>query len=174
MHPLTPLPVTGRLSTACIGACAAFALAASASAADDDLRIVPQLNVGTAGLEPGAAVEWRAPALENWTLRPEVLISEDVRLGAALAALYDISEDFSLPKDQSFGIGPRLVYHNADDTGWEGDVMGEWAFSLSDAPKSFRHAVGLVGTLGIRQDRSGHDDKLGLGASIGGFYSFRF
>lgn len=63
-----------------IPALAALALSAGVLAplwgAEDDLRIVPQVMVGTAGFEPGMAIEWRAGEMEHVIFRPEAFISE--------------------------------------------------------------------------------------------------
>ena len=169
----SPLPV---LVTAIVAACAPALFAADPVInTSDDIRIAPQIMVGTAGFEPGVALEYRPTSLTGWNFRPEVFLSEDVRVGAGLAALYDFSPSFSLPADQRIEVGPRAVYHNSDHNGWEGDAMAEYAYSLDNAPKPFTHTVGLLGDLGIREHKDdGGDKKLELGASIGAFYSYRF
>jgi len=153
---------------------AADADAAPAAADNQDIRIVPQIMAGTAGFEPGVAVEWRSALLGDWVLRPEVFLSENVRVGAGLSALYDFSPALALPKNQAFELGPRLVFHNADHTGWEGDALATYTYSLDDQPKAFRQSVGLLGTLGLCDHRDNGDNRIQIGASLGAFYSFRF
>jgi len=137
----------------------------------DDIRIAPEIMVGTAGFEPGVALEYR---VNEWNIRPEAFLSEDIRVGAGLAALYDFGNVIDLGGKSSLGFGPRLVYHNSDKNGWEGDAMAEYSYSLDDAPVAFKQAVGLLGDLGIREHKENGDHKLELGASVGAFYSFRF
>lgn len=141
-------------------------------AADNDLRIVPQVMVGTAGFEPGVALEWRAADFERVVFRPEVFVNEDGRIGGGGAILYDLSTELNMPKDQALNVGPRFVQHNADDTGWEFDGMLSYEVSLSSNVKPWRHAIGALGALGVREDRE--RDQTGVGASVGAFYSFRF
>lgn len=140
--------------------------------AENDLRLVPQLIVGTAGLEPGLALEWRGSEMEDLIIRPEVLISEDGNIGGGGAVLFDLSEDLELPNRQAVAIGPRIVYHHADDHGWEADVMATWAYELSSVTRPWRHSIGALVAVGVIQDRK-HDDA-DLAANIGGFYAFRF
>lgn len=163
--PLRSLPAVAAL-TLCAG------MLAPLLGADNDLRIVPQVMVGTAGFEPGVALEWRAGDFERVVFRPEVFVNEDGRIGGGGAILYDLSPELNLPKDQALSVGPRFVQHNADDTGWEFDGMLSYAISLSSNVKPWRHAVGALGALGVRQDRE--RDQTGVGASVGAFYSFRF
>ncbi len=149
-------------------------VAASAGALDhgNDVRIVPQLMVGTSGFEPGLALEWRGPANPDVILRPELLISEDGRLGGGAALLLALNSKLELPARQALAIGPRVVYHNADDSGWEADVMATWSYELSDDVRPWRHAVGVLAALGVVRDRDDHE--FDLGASAGVFYSFGF
>ena len=165
---LDPLNSVFKLAT--IALCAAAL--APLWAADDDLRIVPQVMVGTAGFEPGVALEWRAGEMERVVFRPEAFISEDGRLGGGGAILYDLSTDLNLPHGQALSVGPRFVGHNSDDTGWEADALVSYVVSLSGVAKPWRHAIGALGALGVRDNRE--DDRHDLGASAGIFYSFRF
>ncbi len=149
-------------------------LATSAGALDhgNDVRIVPQLMVGTSGFEPGLALEWRGPANPDVIVRPELLISEDGRLGGGGALLLVLDRHLDLPARQAIAIGPRVVYHNADDDGWEADALATWSYELSGDVRAWRHAVGALAALGVVRDRDAHD--FDLGASAGVFYSFGF
>lgn len=146
--------------------------AGTASAADDDLRIIPQVIAGTAGVEPGLAFEWRYHNRPSLIIRPEVFVSDDGRIGAGGAVLYDISSGLGLPESQAVAVGPRVVYHNADQYGWEADAMANWSYDLSGGPHAWQHAVGVLGAVGLAHDKE-HDDN-DLGASAGIFYSYRF
>jgi hypothetical protein len=155
-------------------ACAVvFVLAGStAYAADNDLRIVPQISAGTAGVEPGLALEWRGMDRSSLILRPEVFVSEDGRIGAGGAVLYDVSVNLDLPKRQAIAVGPRVVYHNADHYSWEADAMATWGYDLVGGVRAWQHSVGVLGAIGVTHDKE-HDDN-DLGASAGVFYSYRF
>jgi hypothetical protein len=154
--------------------------AATAATAEGSVALVPQLLVGTAGFEPGLAVEWRSSAIQPVILRPEAFVNEDGRVGAGGSVLWDVAPAVSLPRQQSLAIGPRVVYHNAEETGWEADVMATWSMDLSSGSSPWRHSVGLLAAVGVREDRPEDDlfdqsrDDLALGASGGGFYAFRF
>lgn len=142
------------------------------TAADDDLRIVPQLVVGTAGIEPGVALEYRTANLDHMVLRPEVFLSEDSRIGGGAALLYEIGDMFELPRAHALAIGPRFVAHNSDDTGWELDAMATYGVSLSSMTQPWRHALGVLAAVGVRNDKV-HDETR-IGANVGIYYSFRF
>jgi hypothetical protein len=171
------LPVPSRLSLVAVAAIIASASTLAAADPvvnhDDDVRIVPQIMVGTSGFEPGVALEYR-PAGIGWNIRPEVFLSEDVRVGAGLAALYDFGEVIDLGNQSSLEFGPRLVYHNADNDGWEGDAMAEYVYGLDNHPTTFKQSVGLLGALGLREHKENGDHKLEFGANVGVFYAFRF
>lgn len=143
---------------------------AGAWAADSDIRLVPQLAVGTAGFEPGLALEWRGSDHVDMIVRPELLLSEDGDLGGGGAVLYDLTPRLGLQIEQSVAVGPRIVYHNSDDTGWELSALGTWSYDLSGAPDTWRHAVGVLAALGLSEDRR-HDDA-DLAATVGVFYAF--
>lgn len=151
-----------------------IALSTSAGALDhgNDVRIVPQLMVGTSGLEPGLALEWRGPANRDFIMRPELLISEDGRLGGGGALLFVLNRIMEPSDQQAIAIGPRVVYHNADDSGWGADVMATWSYELSGEVRPWRHALGALAALGVVRDRDDHE--FDLGASAGVFYSFAF
>lgn len=145
---------------------------ASVCAADNDVRIVPQLMVGTSGFEPGVALEWRGPANPDVILRPELLISEDGRLGGGGAILLGLSSKLDLPAKQAVAIGPRIVFHHAEDSGWEADVLATWSYELSSDTRSWRQSVGAIAALGVVRDQEAHEFDLGVSAGL--FYSFGF
>lgn len=154
-------------------------LTGSAFAAEGDLRITPQLMIGTAGFEPGVALEYRAPSSPTLVFRPEVFLSEDERLGGGGAVLF--APHFNLPAGHDLCVGPRLVYHNSDDTGFEADALATYSVALAGTQPSAQHFVGGLAALGLRDDRQhDHDDDhrhhhdLAIGASVGVFYSYRF
>lgn len=149
------------------------AVGSSASAVENDVRIIPQITAGTAGVEPGLALEWRGlDGRPSFILRPEVFVSEDGRVGAGGAILYDVSPNLELPRRQALAVGPRVVYHNADHFGWEADVMATWSYDLLIRQRPWQHAIGVLGAVGVAHDKE-HDDT-DVGASAGVFYSYRF
>ena len=148
------------------------AVLSCAYAVEDDLRIVPQIMAGTSGVEPGVALEWRASDLAPLIVRPEVLISEDGRPGGGAAVLWDISTTIDLRGRQAFAVGPRAVYHNSDESGWEIDAMATWTYDLIGGIRPWRHALGVLGAVGIVRDKE--QDETDVGASGGIFYSYRF
>ena len=155
----------------------AFVLATSSQAVDSDIRVVPQVLYGTSGLEPGLAVEmaweWRGPTSERLLLRPEILLNEDNRVGFGAAVLYDLTSFLILPERHFMAVGPRVVYHNADDSGMEADAMATWRYELSGDPESAgHHFLGALGALGVYRDRRHDSNEVGM--SAGGFYAFRF
>ncbi len=155
-------------------------LSGCAFAVEGDFRITPQLMVGTAGFEPGLALEYRAPASPNIVFRPELFLSEDERLGGGGAVLF--APHFDLPSGQELCFGPRFVYHNSDDTGYEADALATYSVAIGGMQPNARHFVGGLAALGLRDDRHHDDDyddghhhhDLAIGASVGAFYSYRF
>lgn len=147
-------------------------LGAGAGTAENDVRLVPQLAVGTAGVEPGLALEVRTPTRTQFVIRPELLLSEDGHLGGGGAILVDVSTALALPKQQAIAIGPRVVYHHADDSGVEADLMATWGFDLSKGARTWRHAVGILGAVGVRHER--RHDEASVGVTAGVFYSYGF
>lgn len=153
----------------------AIALLASAlstaMAMDGDVRLVPQLAIGSSGFEPGLAVELRNADTPTLIVRPEILLSEDGTLGAGGALLIDLATTAQMPARQSLAIGPRVVFHNADRSGLEADMMGLWGFDLSDGVGTWRHSVGLLAAGGVLRDP--RHDELDLGITAGIYYAFR-
>lgn len=150
----------------------ALSLPATTYAAEDTLSIVPQVVAGTAGFEPGLALEWRSSQIGHFIIRPEISLSEDERIGGGGAILYDLSNDLRLPHDQALSVGPRFVAHNSDETGWEVDAMATYAMAFGDMTQNWRHSAGVLAAVGVRDDR--RDNEKDIGASGGVFYSFRF
>jgi hypothetical protein len=170
LPPNEPVRSGGRRPSVLVWA-AALALAGPVAAADMDLRLVPQVMVGTAGLEPGAALEWR-----GWhprpILRPEAFINEDGRVGGGGAILHDLSTALGLPMRHALAAGPRVVHHNSDDYDWEADALVIWSYDLVGGARSWRHSVELIGAAGVVRDKD--DDDYGLGLSAGVGYAFGF
>jgi hypothetical protein len=143
----------------------------------DDLanpRIVPQILFGTSGFEPGVAAEWRFTADRMALVRPEVFINEDGRIGGGVSLGYELG--FHLPDGHSLSIGPRIVFHNSDDSGWEGDAMVIYHMNVRPDGQATRHYIDVIGAVGVLEDKSKDDDNSEArgGASIGLAYGFQF
>lgn len=135
-------------------------------------RVGAQVLAGTSGIEPGAFAEWRfnEPGL---LLRPEVFINEDGHVGFGGAVAWE--GFFDLPDRHAIAVGPRLVYHNSDESGWEIDLMAIWSFDLSTAHRG-RHYLEVIGAVGAleEEDEDNGDEETVVGASIGIGYGFQF
>ena len=165
-----PLTLTNPIFLRLIGLF--MATGAGAYALDNDVRLVPQLAYGTAGFEPGLALEWHQPDAHGLIVRPELLLIEDDKLGGGGAILFDLSSSLELPSRHAVAIGPRVVYHHANHYGWEADGMLTWSVDLEAAAQPWRHSVGLLGALGLVEDNRRNDTD--VGATVGIFYAFRF
>jgi len=148
-----------------------LATGACAYALDADVRLVPQLEMGSSGFEPGIAAEWRDAERHAFVIRPELFLNEDGGLGGGAAVLGDFSRSIDLPTRYAVAAGPRLVYHNSDDSGWEVDAMLTMGCDLSNINDSWRHSVGLIGAIGALEDTE-HDD-VDVGVTAGIYYAYR-
>lgn len=143
---------------------------------DDALpRVGVQVLLGTSGFEPGIFAEWRLGD-QPMVARPEVFLNEDERAGGGGSIAWEFPF-FSLPDRHSLSIGPRVVYHNSDESGWEADVQAIWSLDLAPAHKG-RHFLEVIGAVGALEhddkDDANDDKKVRLGASIGIAYGYQF
>lgn len=162
-----------RLPITCLGLlCAVQAATAAVVEGPDNTRVVGQVTIGRAGWEPGVAGEFPV-SLGGFPLlaRPEVFINDDVKIGGGAAALWSLRIE-QLPRGHMFLLGPRVVYHNADDWGWEGSAMALYSFPLRNA--STHHHLELIATLGFMEDKREDDSDLTLGGSGGVAYAWQF
>jgi len=143
----------------------------SAMAMDGDVRLVPQFAIGSSGFEPGFAVEVRSASAPQLIIRPEIMLSEDETIGGGGALLLDLATTADLPTKQSLAIGPRVVFHNADASALEADMMALWGFDISNGVATWRHSVGLIAAGGVLRDP--RDDEYDLGLTAGVWYAFR-
>lgn len=160
------------LVTALLGAVSLPSFAAEPHA-DHLPRVGAQVLAGTSGIEPGAFAEWRfsEPGL---LLRPEVFINEDGHIGFGGAVAWEPGF-IDLPERHALALGPRLVYHNSDESGWEIDLMAIWSFDLIPS-RHGRHYLEIIGAVGAleEEDEDGGDEETVVGASIGIGYGFQF
>ena len=135
------------------------------------MRIVPQLMVGTVGLEPGVAGEYRPDEEPRLVVRPEVFLSDDHHFGGGGAALWDFSDDMDLSSEYDLAVGPRIVYHNSDDDGLEVSGMAILAYDL-DIDRPWRHSLEAIVAVGAIEDKE--EDDTDPGFSAGAAYGFSF
>jgi hypothetical protein len=153
---------------------AAFALPLAAVERAHEMtapRLVGEVLVGSSGFEPGVAAEWRVGD-PMCVLRPEVFINSDARPGFGASVTWDLAF-LNLPERQSLTFGPRVVFHNSDDSGWEADAMAIWHFDLIPSQRG-RHFLEVIGTIGALQDRKDDKNDTIIGASGGIAYGFQF
>lgn len=134
-------------------------------------RLVGEVLVGTSGFEPGLAAEWRVGD-PLCVIRPEVFINEDERAGFGASVAWELSF-LNLPDRHAITLGPRVVYHNSDDSGWEADAMAIWHFDLIPSQRG-RHYLEVIGAVGALQDDSDNQHDTVIGASAGVAYGFQF
>lgn len=160
------------LATALIGATVLPVLAADPPA-EHVPRVGVNVLVGTSGIEPGIFAEWRLSG-PDLLLRPEVFINEDGRAGFGGAVAWEL-DFFDLPERHRLAVGPRVVYHNSDESGLEADVMAIWSIDLVASQRG-RHYLEIIGAVGVLQeeDENGDDDERVVGASGGIGYGFQF
>ena len=142
---------------------------------DDALpRLGAPVLVGTSGIEPGIFAEWRLSAAQL-ILRPEVFVNEDEHIGGGAALAWE-PEFFHLPERHSISLGPRLVHHNSDDSGWEVDLQAIWSLDLVPRHRGHHYleVIGSVGVLEDEHDENDDDSDATIGASVGIGYGYQF
>ena len=141
-------------------------------------RLVGELLVGTADLEPGVAAEWTFGEELPIRVRPEALINRRDLPGLALSVTFPIAAG-SLPGDQELHLGPRLVFHNERYRGgkYDDDLrygLGFEVFGIYDFPivpsQPGRHGIQALAALGVVDHRDDLDPSLTVGAA----YAFSF
>jgi hypothetical protein len=149
---------------------AAALLAASAQAPAmewKDIRIGPQVLLGTSGFEPGVFAEFTWDALR---LRPELFLHDRDRPGAGVSLLWRLPLDL-LPA-HTLHIGPRVAYHNgdrSDDPRGEVSAMGIYNLPIPPKNGDSRHHLEIIAALGLVDE-----DGTEAAASAGAGYVFRF
>lgn len=165
------------LSRVCLALCSIAVV--PLSAADPAIpRLVGELLVGTADLEPGIAAEWTFGDEMPIRVRPEVLINRRDLPGLAASVTFPIAAG-SLPNDQELHLGPRLVFHNERYHGgkYDDDLrygLGVEVFGIYDFPivpsQPGRHGIQALAALGVVD----HRDDLDLSLTVGAAYAYRF
>lgn len=139
--------------------------------ADHLPRVGAQVLAGTSGIEPGIFAEWRLREAQL-QLRPELFINEDGNLGGGGAIAWEPGF-FDLPERHSLALGPRVVFHNSDESGWEVDLLAIWSFDLIPSQRG-RHYLEFIAAVGALEEEDDDDDQTIFGASAGIGYGFQF
>lgn len=134
-------------------------------------RLIGELMLGTSGFEPGIAAELRTVGLAH-IIRPEIFLNEDFRPGFGISVAWNLTF-LDLPDRQMISVGPRAVYHNSDNSGWEADAMAIWHMNMGSKQRS-QHYLEVIGTLGALQDKDDDRRDTVIGASAGLAYGFQF
>jgi hypothetical protein len=134
-------------------------------------RVGVQLLVGTSGFEPGIFAEWKFRE-QPVVVRPEVFLNEDERVGAGISLGWEFTF-LNLPDTQHLTVGPRFLYHNSDESGWEGDVLGIWGIDFFPSHHG-RHLIEVIGAVCVLEEEKDGDDDIVIGASIGIGYGYQF
>jgi hypothetical protein len=132
-----------------------------------DVRVGPQVLVGTSGFEPGAFAEF---TWDSFRLRPELFIHDRRRPGAGVSALWQLPVE--LPAGHTLHLGPRLAYHNGrheDDPRGEVSAMGVYNLPLPPNQGDSRHNLEIIAAPGLVDE-----DGAELAFSAGAGYVYRF
>ena len=132
-----------------------------------DVRVGPQVLIGTSGFEPGAFGEF---TWDTFRLRPELFIHDRHRPGAGVSALWQLP--VALLAGHTLHVGPRLAYHNGDDANdprGELSAMGVYNLPIPPTPGDSRHHLEINAATGLVDE-----DGTELAFSAGAGYCFRF
>jgi hypothetical protein len=132
-----------------------------------DIRVGPQVLLGTSGFEPGAFAEF---TWDQFRLRPELFIHDRDRPGAGVAGLWQLP--VALLDGHTLHVGPRLAYHNGDDghdPRAEVSAMGIYNMPIPPKSADSRHNIEIIAAIGV-VDEDGAEAALSAGAG----YVYRF
>jgi hypothetical protein len=132
-----------------------------------DIRVGPQVLLGTSGFEPGAFAEF---TWDKFRLRPELFIQDFARPGAGISALWQLPIDL-LP-GHTLHLGPRVAYHNGehnDDPRGEVSAMAIYNLPIPPKPGDSRHNLEIIAATGV-VDEDGAEFAFSAGAG----YCYRF
>ncbi len=132
-----------------------------------DVRVGPQVLLGTSGFEPGAFGEFTWDKLR---LRPELSIPARDRPGAGVSVLWQLP--VPLLDGHTLHLGPRAAYHNGDNSDDpRGEVSAMAIYNLPIPPKQAdtRHHIEIIAATGVVDE-----DGAELAFSAGAGYVFRF
>ncbi|MBA3699048.1 MAG: hypothetical protein H0W78_09355 [Planctomycetes bacterium] len=132
-----------------------------------DIRVGPQVLLGTSGFEPGAFAEF---TWDQFRLRPELFLHDRDRPGAGVAGLWQLP--LTLLDGHTLHIGPRLAYHNGDDRDDpRGEISAMGIYNMPIPPKvaDSRHHIEIIAATGVVDE-----DGAEVAFSAGAGYVFRF
>jgi len=132
-----------------------------------DIRVGPQVLLGTSGFEPGAFAEF---TWDKFRLRPELFIHDRDRPAAGVSGLWQLP--VKLLDGHTLHVGPRLAYHNGDDgDDPRGEISAMGIYNLPIPPKAAdsRHHLEIIAATGL-VDEDGAEFAISAGAG----YVYRF
>ncbi len=132
-----------------------------------DVRVGPQVLLGTSGFEPGAFAEF---TWDHFRLRPELFVHDGRRPGAGVSGLWQLPVDL-LPA-HTLHLGPRVAYHNGKhDHDPRGEISAMAIYNMPLPPKdaASRHHLEIIAATGV-VDEDGTEFAFSAGAG----YVFRF
>jgi hypothetical protein len=132
-----------------------------------DVRVGPQVLLGTSGFEPGAFGEF---TWDRFRLRPELFIHDRDRPGAGVSGLWQLP--VPLLDGHTLHVGPRLAFHNGDhhhDPRGEVSAMGIYNMPIPPKTADSRHHLEIIAATGV-VDEDGAEFAFSAGAG----YVFRF
>jgi len=160
-------------AAACTCLLATAAPFASAVVVDHDVwpRLLAQIEVGTAGFEPGVAAEWTINrSAHAWRIRPEIFLSDDEEFGTGVSVSFAIPWS-AIPDHHELFIGPRIAWHGGDDYGFEASAQATYTLPIVRGTPN-RHFIQGIAALGVIDDRD--DDEIDLAATVGIAYGYQF
>jgi hypothetical protein len=132
-----------------------------------DVRVGPQVLVGTSGFEPGAFAEF---TWDKFRLRPELFLHDGDRPAIGASALWQLP--VTLLAGHTLHLGPRLAFHNGDDRHdprGEISAMGIYNMPIPLKPGDSRHHVEIIAATGLVDE-----DGAEVAFSVGAGYVYRF
>lgn len=132
-----------------------------------DVRVGPQILLGTSGFEPGAFAEFTWDKLR---LRPELFLHDRDRPGAGVSVLWQLPA--KLMAGHTLHLGPRAAYHNGDHSDDpRGEISAMAIYNLPIPPKQAdtRHHLEIIAATGV-VDEDGAEFAFSAGAG----YVYRF
>lgn len=132
-----------------------------------DVRVGPQVLLGTSGVEPGAFAEF---TWDHFRLRPELFLQDFDRPGAGVSALWQLP--VTLPEGHTLHLGPRLAFHNGEDSHdprTELSAMAVYNMPIPPKQAASRHNLEIIAATGL-VDENGTEFAFSVGAG----YVYRF
>lgn len=132
-----------------------------------EVRVGPQVLLGTSGFEPGAFAEF---TWDHFRLRPELFVQDFDRPAIGVSALWQLP--VTLMAGHTLHVGPRLAFHNgehSDDPRGELSAMAIYNMPIPPKQADSRHNLEIIAATGLI-DKDGTEFAFSAGAG----YVFRF